>query len=136
MNGRRIVADEVSLGKTIEAGLILKELMVRGLVKNVLLLVPASLVNQWVKELHEKFYIQAASYRKNYSWNDYPIFVTSIDLAKRDPHREEILQNHYDMVIVDEAHKLNNHKTLNYSIFRSINKKYYIILSSSTIHNI
>jgi len=135
MNGRGILADEVGLGKTIEAGLILKELMVRGLVKNVLLLVPASLVNQWVKELHEKFYIQAASYRKNYSWNDYPIFVTSIDLAKREPHREAILQNQYDMVIVDEAHKLKNHKTLNYSFVRSIKKKYCLLLTATPIQN-
>src|SRR5699024_9635452 len=51
MNGRAILADEVGLGKTIEAGLILKEYMIRGLVKNVLILVPASLVNQWVNEL-------------------------------------------------------------------------------------
>src|SRR5699024_7360533 len=91
MNGRAILADEVGLGKTIEAGLILKEYMIRGLVKNALLLVPASLVNQWVQELHEKFYIPAASYRKNYSWNDHRIFVTSLDLAKREPHRDTIL---------------------------------------------
>lgn len=135
MNGRGILADEVGLGKTIEAGLILKELMVRGLVKNVLILVPASLVNQWIKELHEKFYIQAASYRKNYSWNDFPIFVTSIDLAKREPHREKILQNHYDMVIVDEAHKLKNHKTLNYSFVRSLKKKYCLLLTATPIQN-
>ena len=51
MNGRAILADEVGLGKTIEAGLILKEYMISGLVKNALLLVPASLVNQWIKEL-------------------------------------------------------------------------------------
>src|SRR5699024_10875682 len=47
MNGRAILADEVGLGKTIEAGLILKEYMIRGLVKKALILVPASLVNQW-----------------------------------------------------------------------------------------
>src|SRR5699024_11061218 len=56
MNGRAILADEVGLGKTIEAGLILKEYMIRGLVKTALLLVPASLVNQWVRELNEKFF--------------------------------------------------------------------------------
>src|SRR5690625_1458027 len=76
MNGRAILADEVGLGKTIEAGLILKEYMVRGLIKKALILVPASLVDQWIKELNEKFYIRAASYRKNYRWDDYPIFVT------------------------------------------------------------
>src|SRR5690625_3746447 len=63
MNGRAILADEVGLGKTIEAGLILKEYMIRGLVKKALILVPASLVNQWVLEFNEKFYIPAISYR-------------------------------------------------------------------------
>lgn len=135
MNGRAILADEVGLGKTIEAGLILKEYMTRGLVKKVLLLVPATLVHQWIKELQEKFYIQAASYRKNYQWDDYPIFVTSIDLAKRSPHREAILAIDYDMVIVDEAHKLKNHRTLNYTFVRSIQKKYCLLLTATPIQN-
>ncbi|WP_144481627.1 SNF2-related protein, partial [Bacillus subtilis] len=56
MNGKAILADEVGLGKTIEAGLILKEYMVRGLVKKVLILVPASLVSQWAYELNTKFF--------------------------------------------------------------------------------
>ncbi len=55
MNGRAILADEVGLGKTIEAGLILKEYMLRGLVKKALIIVPASLVNQWANELNENF---------------------------------------------------------------------------------
>ena len=54
MNGKAILADEVGLGKTIEAGLILKEYMIRGLVKKVLILVPASLVTQWAIELNSK----------------------------------------------------------------------------------
>src|SRR5690625_4957992 len=135
MNGRAILADEVGLGKTIEAGLILKELLIRGTVKNALILVPASLVNQWITELNEKFYIQCASYRKNYCWNDFPIYVTSIDLAKREPHRSKILKNNYDMVIVDEAHKLKNHKTVNYSFVKSLKKKYCLLLTATPIQN-
>src|SRR5699024_10418800 len=131
MNGRAILADEVGLGKTIEAGLILKEYMVRGLVKNALLLVPASLVNQCIKELKEKFYIPAASYQKNYHRDAHSIFVTSIDIAKREPHREEILKLHFDMVIIDEAHKLKNAKTLNYQFARSIKKKYCLLLTAT-----
>src|SRR5690625_2565066 len=79
MNGRAILADEVGLGKTIEAGLILKEYMVRGLVKKALILVPASLVNQWVRELNDKFYIPAIAYRKNYAWDQHNIIISSID---------------------------------------------------------
>lgn len=135
MNGRAILADEVGLGKTIEAGLILKEYMVRGLVKKVLILVPASLVNQWVQELNEKFYIPAIAYRKNYSWDQYDVIVSSIDTAKRSPHREEILKIKYDLLLVDEAHKLKNHKTINYSFVQSLRKKYCLLLTATPIQN-
>lgn len=135
MNGRAILADEVGLGKTIEAGLILKEYMIRGLVKKALILVPASLVNQWVSELNEKFYIPAIAHRKNMDWAQYDIIVSSIDTAKRSPHREEILQLDYDFVLVDEAHKLKNHKTINYSFVRSLKKKYCLLLTATPIQN-
>lgn len=135
MNGRAILADEVGLGKTIEAGLIMKEYMVRGLVKKILILVPASLVNQWVKELHEKFYIPAVAHRKNYGWDQYDIMITSIDTAKRSPHREAILDIDYDLILVDEAHKLKNHKTKNYAFVRSLKKKYCLLLTATPIQN-
>ena len=61
MRGQAILADEVGLGKTIEAGIILKEYLLRGLVKRALILVPASLCWQWYQELYEKFDIQAGS---------------------------------------------------------------------------
>lgn len=135
MSGRAILADEVGLGKTIEAGLILKEYMIRGLVKKVLLLVPASLVNQWVTELNEKFYIPAIAHRKNYSWEQCDIIVSSIDTAKRSPHREEILDIEYDFILIDEAHKLKNHKTKNYEFVRSLNKKYCLLLTATPVQN-
>ncbi len=61
---KAILADEVGLGKTIEAGLILKEYMVRGLVKKVLILVPASLVSQWAYELNTKFFHSRCSTKR------------------------------------------------------------------------
>lgn len=135
MNGRAILADEVGLGKTIEAGLILKEYMFRGLVNNALILVPASLVNQWVEELRQKFYIPAYSERKNHTWNPNAIIVSSLDTAKRPPHREKILENEYDFVIIDEAHKLKNEKTKNYQFVRQIKKKYCLLLTATPIQN-
>ncbi|MFC2948188.1 DEAD/DEAH box helicase [Virgibacillus sediminis] len=135
MNGRAILADEVGLGKTIEAGLILKEYMVRGMVKKALLLVPASLVNQWVKELNEKFYIPAIAYRKNYAWDQYDIIVSSLDTAKRPPNREAIQDIDYDFLLVDEAHKLKNHKTRNYDFVRGLKKKYCLLLSATPVQN-
>ena len=135
MNGRAILADEVGLGKTIEAGLILKEYMVRGLVKKVLILVPASLVNQWAKELNDKFYIPAIAYRKNYEWDQHDIIISSIDTAKRQPHHDKILDIDYDFLLVDEAHKLKNNKTINYSFVQAIKKKYCLLLTATPIQN-
>lgn len=136
MNGRAILADEVGLGKTLEAGLILKEYMIRGVAKKVLILTPASLVNQWVQELNEKFYIQAASPRKKQaSWKDWEITVTSIDMAKRESHREEILSIPYDLIIIDEAHKLKNHQTKNYQFVQSLQKTYCLLLTATPIQN-
>lgn len=135
MNGRAILADEVGLGKTIEAGLILKEYMVRGLVKKALILVPASLVNQWVRELNDKFYIPAIAYRKNYAWDQHNIIISSIDTAKRSPHHDQILDIDYDFLLVDEAHKLKNNKTINYSFVQAIKKKYCLLLTATPIQN-
>ncbi|WP_100010676.1 DEAD/DEAH box helicase [Lentibacillus sediminis] len=135
MNGRAILADEVGLGKTIEAGLILKEYMIRGQVKKALILAPASLVNQWVRELNEKFYIPAIAHRKNYNWDQYEVAVTSIDKAKRSPHREAILDMDYDLILIDEAHKLKNHKTKNYAFVRSLRKKYCLLLTATPVQN-
>ncbi|HLS08050.1 DEAD/DEAH box helicase [Lentibacillus sp.] len=135
MNGRAILADEVGLGKTIEAGLILKEYMLRGLVKKALIIVPASLVNQWAKELNEKFYIPAVTFQKSYPWDQYDVIITSIDTAKRSPHREQILKQDYDFLLVDEAHKLKNHKTKNYAFVKSIKKTYCLLLTATPVQN-
>ncbi|WP_186575804.1 DEAD/DEAH box helicase [Aquibacillus kalidii] len=135
MNGRGILADEVGLGKTIEAGLILKEYMIRGLVKKALILVPASLVNQWVNELNQKFYIPALSQRKRPVWDQENIVVTSIDTAKRQQHKDIILEQDYDFVLIDEAHKLKNHKTKNYEFVRSLKKKYCLLLTATPVQN-
>nr|WP_170295555.1 SNF2-related protein [Chengkuizengella sediminis] len=135
MRGRAILADEVGLGKTIEAGLILKEYMIRQLVKKVLILVPASLVLQWVRELNQKFNIPAVAQKKAYMWDQYDIIVASVDTAKRNPHRDIVLDKEYDMLIVDEAHKLKNKKTTNYQFINSVRKKYCLLLTATPIQN-
>jgi SNF2 family DNA or RNA helicase len=134
MRGRAILADEVGLGKTIEAGLILKEYWVRGLVRKVLILVPASLVLQWVRELGNKFDLPAVPQKKEYSWAS-DIVVASMDTAKREPHRQMLLDNEYDMVIVDEAHKLKNKRTGNYRFVTELRKKYCLLLTATPVQN-
>ncbi|UKS63999.1 DEAD/DEAH box helicase [Rossellomorea marisflavi] len=135
MNGKAILADEVGLGKTIEAGLVLKEYMIRGLVKKVLILVPASLVSQWCYELNTKFFIPAVPQRKSYVWDQCDIVVSSMDTAKRSPHREKVYEQDYDLVIIDEAHKLKNHKTKNYEFVQNLKKKFCLLLTATPIQN-
>lgn len=135
MNGKAILADEVGLGKTIEAGLILKEYMIRGLVKKVLILVPASLVTQWAIELNSKFFIPAIAQRKSYVWEQCDVVVSSIDTAKRNPHKDIIYNQDYDLVIIDEAHKLKNNKTKNYEFVQNLKKKFCLLLTATPIQN-
>ncbi|OZB96792.1 ATP-dependent helicase [Paenibacillus sp. XY044] len=134
MSGRAILADEVGLGKTIEAGLILKEYMVRGLVSKVLILVPASLVLQWVRELNSKFGIPAVAQKKAYSWHS-DVVVASMDTAKREPHKDMLMEQEYDMLIIDEAHKLKNKKTTNYQFIQKLRKKYCLLLTATPVQN-
>jgi SNF2 family DNA or RNA helicase len=115
---RLILADEVGLGKTIEAGLILKELRARmgSDLGRVLIIVPASLVTQWEFELRTKFNehfvfhhsgeiarIKADHPGQN-PWSFEPNVLCSLHLARLDPHAGHIAAAPWDLVIVDEAH--------------------------------
>lgn len=135
MNGKAILADEVGLGKTIEAGLILKEYMIRGLVKKALILSPASLINQWVEELNRKFYIPAYPYKRKTNAEQFDVIVMSLDTAKKSPHKEAIYAQDFDMIIIDEAHKLKNHKTKAYEFVESLKKKFCLLLTATPIQN-
>src|SRR5690606_25684703 len=108
LHGRAVLADEVGLGKTIEAGMILKEYMLRGLVRRALVLAPATLTWQWQAELREKFDIPVVLQRTEHDWERCAVLVASLDAAKRAPHCDIIQRLDYDLLIVDEAHRLKN----------------------------
>lgn len=135
MNGRALLADEVGLGKTIEAGLILKEFLLRGLVQKVLIIAPASLVNQWAVELNHKFLIPAIPASKRVNWKDTNILITTLETAKKEKNKNIILEQDYDFVIVDEAHKLKNHKTKNFDFVSQLSKTYCLLLTATPIQN-
>jgi SNF2 family DNA or RNA helicase len=135
MRGRAILADEVGLGKTIEAAMILKEFLLRGLVKKFLILTPASLCRQWEAELREKFEIPSLIARREYDWAHYDFLLASIDTAKKESHRNEILKLYFDLVIVDEAHKLKSTMTQNWQFVNSIQKKYFLLLTATPLQN-
>ncbi|XJZ27759.1 DEAD/DEAH box helicase [Bacillota bacterium Lsc_1132] len=140
--GRVLLSDEVGLGKTVEAGLTMLEYIMRGLVKKVLILVPPSLVGQWENEMKRKFnqdFIRAdhADFKNMgaKAWGHFPKVIASIDLAKRKNHREAIFDQHYDLVIVDEAHHLKNRATQKWQFVNGINKKYIFLLTATPVQN-
>ena len=112
---RYLLADDPGAGKTIMAGLFLKELVYRGVVKRILIVTPANLTDQWRRELKEKF--NESFFVANRStaeaqfgetvWEKYDRVITSIDFAKREPYIDELKHVDWDLVIVDEAHKLS-----------------------------
>ncbi|NMB16235.1 MAG: DEAD/DEAH box helicase [Firmicutes bacterium] len=135
MHGRAILADEVGLGKTIEAGMVLKEYILRGMVHKTLILTPSSLCYQWYNELREKFLITPWLQRTDKDWERAPILIASLDTAKRSPHREIVLSQEYDMLIVDEAHKLKNDRTQNWQLVNSIKRKFCLLLTATPVQN-
>ena len=135
MRGQAILADEVGLGKTIEAGLILKEYMLRGLVRKVLILTPASLLWQWYSELYEKFDIVAGIQRTKWDWEYADVLIASLDTAKREEHAQIIREIQYDMVIIDEAHKLKNSATAAFKLVNSLQKKFCLMLTATPVQN-
>lgn len=135
MRGRAILADEVGLGKTIEAGIILKEYLIRHLVRHVLILVPASLVTQWRDELRGKLSLKFSIARSAHEFEDQSLVIASLDTAKKEPQSSVIQDRVWDMVIVDEAHRLKSRSTLNWRFVNSLQKTYLLLLTATPIQN-
>ncbi|MBF0499426.1 MAG: DEAD/DEAH box helicase [Candidatus Riflebacteria bacterium] len=135
MNGRSLLADEVGLGKTIEAGLILKEYLLRGMVKKVLILTPASLITQWQQELKSKFDLSFKNHLEISDWEHSELVIASLDTAKSQKNQKAVQKISYDLLIIDEAHKLKNKKTQNWKFVNSIKTKYLLMLTATPIQN-
>src|SRR5690554_4782134 len=135
MHGRAILADEVGLGKTIEAGMIIKEYILRGIVKKVLILTPASLCRQWAAELSQKFELYPVIARGYMDWDRYNLIICSLDTAKRPDRRRALQSLSFDLVVVDEAHKLKNPATLNYRLVAGLKKKFFLLLTATPFQN-
>ena len=135
MRGRGILADEVGLGKTIEAGLILKEYAVRGLVQRALVLTPAALTDQWREEMETKFSLPFSVLRSLRDWDEKPFLIASMDTAKREPHRRSAQARPWDLIIVDEAHRLKNRFSLNWRFVAGLSKKYMLLLTATPVQN-
>jgi SNF2 family DNA or RNA helicase len=141
--GRGLLCDEVGLGKTIEAGLVLKEYLLRRLVSRVLILTPPALVEQWREELAYKFRLDDfvttsdSEFRAlgPQAWATFPRMVASLATARRAEHRKEITQIVYDLIIVDEAHHLKNRASVSWKFVNALQKKYILLLTATPVQN-
>lgn len=140
--GRALLADEVGLGKTIEACLVLKEYWARSMVRKALVLAPPSLVTQWKGELTEKFGFTPASpdgaeFRRDPErfWKNEPLVVASIAMARLEPHVSALAATPWDMVIVDEAHCLKNRASANWKLVDSLEKRFILMLTATPVEN-
>ncbi|MEO8697889.1 MAG: DEAD/DEAH box helicase, partial [Acidimicrobiales bacterium] len=135
MHGRAILADEAGLGKTIEAGLVMKELMLRGLVRRVLVICPAPLRDQWQAELRDKF---SEKFTVVASETD-PAFaedrlIISLQLATRE--RARLLATPWDLVIVDEAHRVAGANAANSrALIESLRSRYLLLLTATPVRS-
>jgi SNF2 family DNA or RNA helicase len=139
--GRALLADEVGLGKTIEALMILKEYVMRGLIKTALILVPSPLVTQWGEELAAKFRLTFRSTEdsdfnsgEKSFWNHGNV-LASINVAKSRNNFPLVTRREWDLVIVDEAHHLKNRNTLNWKLVNSLKKRFLLLLTATPVEN-
>jgi len=139
--GRVLLADEVGLGKTIEAGMVLKEYILRGMAERILILTPASLVGQWRDEMAAKFGIDCATTHDAMLRSDAPGFwaqprvIASIAAARRKDHAEILSGLHYDVVVVDEAHHLRDQSSAGYQLVNRLQKRFLLLLSATPVQN-
>lgn len=140
--GRALLCDEVGLGKTIEAGLVLKEYLLRGLVRKVLVLTPPGLVGQWQEEMDSKFGIPLITHedpiferRGTQAWAHFERVIASWHTARTGENARAVLGQRYDMVIVDEAHHLKSRSTATWQFINQLDKKFILLLSATPIQN-
>ncbi|MEW6185512.1 MAG: DUF3883 domain-containing protein [Thermodesulfobacteriota bacterium] len=145
---RFLLADDPGAGKTIMAGLLIKELKIRGLIKRTLIVTPANLCFQWQRELKDKFredftpvdrYILRGRYGSN-PWQEMNQVITSVSWVSRmEDAFESLMRSHWDLIIVDEAHKMsaNNEekKTLAYQLGEALSERTdHFLLMTATPH--
>lgn len=144
---RFLLADDAGAGKTIMAGLLIRELQLRGLAERILIVCPANLAFQWQRELREKFdekflILKGGDIRDQFGvnqWLEQKKVITSLDLAKRTDILPGLQQVHWDLVIVDEAHRMSwtppSKKTARYALGELVrDSSDHLLLLTATPH--
>jgi serine/threonine protein kinase/ERCC4-related helicase len=144
MRGYCLLADEVGLGKTVEAGIIIKELRLRGLAQRILILAPRDLCSQWQQEMFEKFdeFFLVFGRDVDYSlaWQCDRI-IAPYRIAEDRFHKQYILKHKYDLVVMDEAHHLIGEDPRRSWVLQEFAQAlgakttYFLMLSATPLHN-
>ncbi|MEX2365440.1 MAG: SNF2-related protein, partial [Pseudohongiellaceae bacterium] len=150
---RLLIADDVGIGKTIEAGLIARELMDRGEIARLAVLCPPHLVEQWQDELQQRFHLQAVALTSSSAariernlphgvslFDHHPVVVVSLDYIKSERHREYFLAIAPECIIVDEAHTCatgGQGKQLRYALLQRLvaDAERHLIMLTATPHS-
>ncbi|KRA33541.1 helicase SNF2 [Rhodanobacter sp. Root627] len=150
---RLLIADDVGIGKTIEAGLIARELLDRGEISRIAVLCPPHLVEQWQGELEQRFHLQTVALTSASAgrlertlpvgvglFDHYPVVVVSLDYIKSESHREHFLSTAPECVIVDEAHTCSTGgqgKQLRFALLQRLaaDEQRHLILLTATPHS-
>jgi len=132
-----LFADEVGLGKTIEIGMVLKEMDLRDTHESILVLTPAQLAPQWQRELQEKFGMEfICNYDDGFRGFDaHNKIVASIDTAKGDRYIDDVLDRQWDVLVLDEAHCVRNEDTQRYDLIEKINYREASFATATPIQN-
>jgi superfamily II DNA or RNA helicase len=145
---RLLLADDVGLGKTIQAGAIVSELRGRGAADRVLILTPPGLREQWQQELSERFDVAAdivdfravrqrvATLRSSVNpWTTWPVAIASVDYIKRPEVLRDVVACPWDVMIVDEAHRVANDGDRHAAVSALASLAGYVALLTATPHN-
>ena len=142
LRGNALLSDEVGLGKTIEAGLILKEYLTRGMVRRFLVLTVPSLVDQWAEELESKFGIIAATTNQpafkadpEAFWTGEKAVIASVHTFKQAHHLALAMKQSWQMVIVDEAHYLRNRASQAWQAVNALPRQFLLLLTATPVQN-
>jgi SNF2 family DNA or RNA helicase len=135
LRGRALLSDEVGLGKTIEALMVLLEYRVRGMANRVLVLAPPALVPQWVGELAAKAGIAARTTEREGEavWRGDGVVVASLATARTQRHAATVQAEPWDLVIVDEAHRVKRRGSSSWKLVDGLRSRFLLLLTATPI---
>jgi SNF2 family DNA or RNA helicase len=132
-----LFADEVGLGKTIEIGMVLKEMSLRETRDSFLVLTPAQLAPQWQTELREKFELDfVCNYDDEFDgFTAHDRIVASVDTAKTSSNFEDVVGRRWDVLVLDEAHYVRNDDTRRYELLDTVEYEEAFFATATPIQN-